>query len=65
MFKWYYDKTQPYFEEYNLEWHYIDTDCFICSSRPGESLIGDVKQLKEDFDFTDLDPSHELPSKHG
>ena len=63
MYEWYYDKMQPYFGEDNLELHYLDTDSFIFSFKPIKSLIEDLKFFKEDFDFTDLDPSHVLYSK--
>ena len=63
MYEWYYDKMQPYFGEDSLELHYLDTDSFIFSFKPNKSLIEDLKYLKEDFDFSDLDPSHELYSK--
>ncbi len=54
---------QPYFGEYNLELHYSDTDIFIFSFKPIKSLMEDSKHFKDDFDFSDLDPSHELYSK--
>ena len=60
MYEWYYDKMQPYFGEDNLELHYLDTDSFIFSFKPIKSLIEDLKHFKDDFDFSDLDPSHEL-----
>ena len=63
MYEWYYDKMQPYFGEDNLELHYLDTDAFIFSFKPIKSLIEDLKHFKDDFDFSDLDPSHELYSK--
>ena len=63
MYEWYYDKMQPCFGENNLELHYLDTDLFINSFKPIESLVEDLKYFKEDFDFIDLDPSHELYSK--
>ena len=63
MYEWYYDKVQPYFGEDNLGLHYLDTDSFIFSFKPIESLFEDLKFLKEDFDFSDSDPSHELYSK--
>ena len=63
MYEWYYDKMQPYFGEDNLKLHYLDTDSFIFSFKPIKSLIEDIKHFKEDFDFSDLDPSHELYSK--
>ena len=63
MYDWYYDKMQPYFGEANLELHYLDTDSFIFSVKPIKSLIEDLKHFKEDFDFSDIDPSHELYSE--
>ena len=30
---------------------------------PFKSLVEDIKHFKEDFDFSDLDPSHEICSK--
>ena len=63
MYEWYYDKMQPYFREENLELQYLDTDSFIFSFKPIKSLIEDLKHFKEDFDFSDLDPSHELYSE--
>ena len=62
MYERYYDKMQPYFGEDNLELHYLDTDSFIFSFKPIKSLIEDLKHFKDDFDFSDLDPSHELYS---
>ena len=63
MYEWYYDKMQPYFGEDNLDLHYLDTDSFIFSFKPIKSLIEDLKHFKEDFDFSDLDPSYELYSE--
>ena len=63
MYEWYYDKIQPYFGEDNLELHYLDTDSVIFSFKPIKNLVEDLKHFKEDFDFSDLDPSHELYSE--
>ena len=46
-----------------MELHYLDTDSFIFSFKPNKSLIEDLKYFREDFDFSDMDPSHELYSK--
>ena len=54
---------QPYVGEDNLELHYLDTDSFIFSFKPINSLIEDLKFFKDDFGFSDLDQSHELYSK--
>ena len=64
MYEWYYDKMQPYFGEENLELHYLDTDSFKFSFKSIKNLIEDSKYVKEDFNFSDLDPSHELPSEY-
>ena len=63
MYEWYYDKMQPCFGEDSLELHYLDTDSFIFSFKPNKNLIEDLKHFKEHFNFSDLDPSHELYSK--
>ena len=55
---------QPYFGESNLELHFLDTDSFIISFKPVTSLIEDLKYFKEEFDFSDLDPYHELYSEN-
>ena len=46
-----------------MELHYLDTDSFILSFKPIKSLIEDLNDFKENFDFSDLDPSHELYSE--
>ena len=63
MYEWYYDKMKPYFSEDYSELHYLDTDSFIFSFKPIKSLIEELKCFKEEFDFSDLDPSHELYSE--
>ena len=37
----------------------MDTDSFILSIKTGD-LINDLEYFKDDFDFSELDPSHEL-----
>ena len=54
---------QPYFQEDILELQFLDRDSFIFSFKPIESLIEDLKCFPENFDFCDLDPSHELYSE--
>ena len=63
MYEWFYDKMQPYFGEDKLELHYLDTDSFIFSFKPIKSLFEDLKHFEEAFDFSDLDPSHDLYSE--
>ena len=43
--------------------HYIDSDSFIFSFKLVKNLIEDLKKFREDFDFSDMDPSHELYSE--
>ena len=64
MYEWYFDKMQPFFGEHNLKLHYLDTDSFIFPFKPIENLIKDINYFEEDFDFSDLDPSHELYSEN-
>ena len=54
---------QPNFGGDNLELYYLDTDSFTFSFKPIKSLIKVLKYFKEDFDFSDLNPSHELYSE--
>ena len=63
MYEWYFDKMQQYFGEENLELQSLDTDSFIFPFKRIKSLIEDLKHFKEDFDFSDLDQSHELYSE--
>ena len=37
----------------------MDTDSFILSIKTGD-LINDLKYSKDDFDFSEFDPSHQL-----
>ena len=53
---------QPYIGDDNLELHYLDTDSFIFSFKAIKTLIEDLKYFTEVFNFSDLDPSHELYS---
>ena len=46
-----------------MELHYLDTVSFIISFKPNKNLIEDLKYFQENFDFSDLDPSHELYSE--
>ena len=60
MYQFYYDKFQP-FRKDNLKLHYIDTDAFVLSIKTGD-VIKDLEHFKDDFDFSDLDPNHQLYS---
>ena len=44
------------------ELHYMDTDSVIVSFKSIEGIIEGLKLFKEDFNFCDLDPAHELYS---
>ena len=63
MYERYYDKLQPFFGVNSLELYYIDPNSFIISFEPIKGLLVDVKLFTDDFEFSDLDPSHELYSK--
>ena len=58
MYEFYYHKLQPYYNN-KIKLHYMDTDSFILSIKTGD-LINDLEYFKDDFDFSELDPSHEL-----
>ena len=58
MYEFYYHKLQPYYSS-DVKLHYMDTDSFILSIKTGD-LINDLEYFKDDFDFSELDPSHEL-----
>ena len=62
MYETYYDKLQPYFEQENIQLHYMDCDSFLLSIET-EKLINDLKNLEDLFDFSNLDKNHELFSK--
>ena len=55
LYDWYYDKMQSRFV--------FDTDSFIFSFKPYKGLTKGLKYFREGFDFSDLDPSHELYSE--
>ena len=58
MYEFYYHKLQPYYSS-SVKLHYMDTDSFILSIKTGD-VIKDLENFKDDFDFSELDPSHEL-----
>ena len=63
IYDWYCDEMQPYFGEHNLDLHYMDTDAYIFFFKPIKVIIEDLKHFRKDFDFSDLEPSHELYSE--
>ena len=58
----YYDKLQPYFGQENIQLHYMDCDSFILSIK-SETIISDLKNLENIFDFGNIDEDHELYSE--
>ena len=59
MYETYYDILQPYFGQENLQLHYMDTDSFVLSINT-KNIIKDLHNLKEYFDFSNLNNEHEL-----
>ena len=59
MYETYYDTLQPYFDQENLQLHYLDTDGMILSMKT-KDIIKDFKNLENIFDFSKLDENHEL-----
>ena len=55
----FYDKTQPYFGDKNLQLHYMDTVSFVLSANTHDK-IKDLKNLEDLIDFNNLDEIHEL-----
>ena len=61
MYETYYDILQPYFGQENIKLHYMDCDSFVQSIKT-ESIISDLKNLEDIFDFSNLNKNHELLS---
>ena len=59
MYGTFYDKLQPYFGQENLKLHYMDCDSFVLSIET-QNIIDDLKNLKDFFDFSNLNENHEL-----
>ena len=59
MYETYYDTLQPYFGQENLQLRYMDCDSFILSIK-SKSIIKDLKNLEDIFDFSNIDENHEL-----
>ena len=60
MYEFYYNKLQPYWKQ-SIQLHYMDTDSFILSFDTNhQELINFLQQNKDEFDFSELDKSHEL-----
>ena len=60
MYGFYYNKLQPYWKQ-SIQLHYMDTDSFILSFDTNhQELINFLQENKDEFDFSELDESHEL-----
>ena len=60
MYEFYYKRFEPHFQN-KVQLHYMDTDSFVLSFEANkEELINYLNQSKDEFDFSELDPSHEL-----
>ena len=58
MYEFYYHRLQPYYDS-KIKLHYMDTDSFILSIKT-KDLIKDVEYFKDDFDFSELNKSHDI-----
>ena len=60
MYELYYHTLEPYWQN-KVQLHYMDTDSFILSfNANNRELINFLQQNKDEFDFSELDKSHEL-----
>ena len=59
MYETFYDTSQPYFGQENLQLHYIDSDGMILSMNT-KDILNDLKNLEDIFVFSNLDETHEL-----
>ena len=60
MYEFYYKRLEPYWQN-RVHLHYMDTDCFVLSFKTNqECLVEFLQQNKNEFDFSELDKSHEL-----
>ena len=60
MYEFYYNKLQPYWKQ-SIQLHYMDSDSFILSFDTNhQELINFSQENKDEFDFSELDKSHEL-----
>ena len=60
MYEIYYHTLEPYWQN-KIQLHYMDTDSFILSfNANNRELINFLQENKDEFDFSELDKSHEL-----
>ena len=62
MYETNYDTLKPYFEQENLQLHYIDTYGMILSMNK-KDIIEDLKNLEDNFDLSNLNDNLELLSE--
>ena len=62
MYETYYDKFQPYFGEENIQLHYTDCDSMVLSIKTRD-IVEDLYNLKDLFDFSNLNREHKLFSE--
>ena len=59
-YEFYYHTLEPYWQN-KVQLHYVDTDSFILSfNANNRELINFLQENKDEFDFSELDKSHEL-----
>ena len=59
MYEIYYHTLEPYFQNENLQLHYVDTHGMILSMNT-KDIIKDLKNSEDIFDFSNLLENHEL-----
>ena len=60
MYEFYYKRLEPHWQN-KVQLNYMDTDSFVLSfDTNNQELINFLKGFKDEFDFSELDPSHEL-----
>ena len=59
MYETFYDKLQIYFGRENSQLHYMDADNFVLSMNR-KSIIKDLKNFEDMFDFSNLSENHDL-----
>ena len=62
MYETYYDKFQPYFGKENIQYHYGDTDAMVLSIKT-KDIVEDLYNLRDLFDFSNLNREHKLFSE--
>ena len=60
MYEFYYHTLEPYWQN-KVQLHYMDTDSFIlCFNANNRELRNFLQENKDEFDFSELDKSHEF-----